>query len=138
LIKDILFRTLRNREQINYLIVGAWNTFFGYLTYYFLYNLLNKKINYIIILVPSNIIAITNAYICYKIFVFRSKGNFIKEYFRFYIVYGISLLLNFILLALFVEILAVTPLIAQAAITIITVSLSYIIHKKYTFRNDSL
>ncbi|OGC22182.1 hypothetical protein A3J90_02195 [candidate division WOR-1 bacterium RIFOXYC2_FULL_37_10] len=81
----------------------------------------------------SNIIGITNAYISYKFFVFRTRGNYLKEYLRFYIVYGFSMLFGFFLLPFSVEVLRVSPLIAQGIIIIITILISYIGHKNFSF-----
>lgn len=124
----------RHQEKINYLLVGGWNTVFGYLTFVVLYYLLHQQIHYLILLIISNILSITNAYIGYKIFVFRTKGNYLNEYLRFYVVYGLALLLNLILLPLVVELFKINPVIAQAIIMFINVVFSYLGHKNFSFR----
>ena len=124
----------KHKEKINYLIVGGWNTIFGYFTYFVLYKVFSADVNYILLLIPGNIIAITNAYICYKLFVFKTKGNYIKEYLRFYVVYGVTILMNFILLPFCVEIIHLEPLVAQGIIIFATVLLSYMGHKFFTFK----
>ena len=81
----------------------------------------------------SNILSITNAYIGYKIFVFKTKGNYLKEYLRFYAVYGVSILLNIVLLFLAVELLKANPVVAQAVVIWLTVIISYLGHKHFSF-----
>ena len=120
-------------EKINYVIAGGWNTLFGYGVYFLLYSLFHKQVNYIVLLIPTNIVAITNAYFCYKFFVFKTKGNYLKEYLKFYIVYGSALLLNFLLMPLFVEIFGIPPLVSQGVILFFTIIISYIGHKFFTF-----
>ena len=124
-------------EQIRYLMVGGWNTLFGYLVFVGLYFISKEFIHYVIILILSYIINITNAYLCYKFFVFKTKGNYLKEYFRFYLVYGTAFLINLALLPLFVELFKIHPLIIQAIITGFTVIISYFGHKYFSFKKSS-
>lgn len=121
-------------EQIHYLMVGGWNTLFGYLVFAGFFYMLKHRFHYEIIFIFSYIIGITNAYICYKFFVFKTKGGYLKEYLRFYLVYGSTLLINLLLLPFFVDILKIQPLVSQAIITIFTVIISYIAHKNFSFR----
>jgi len=122
-----------HHEKIRYLVAGAYNTIFGFLSFALLYLFFGKIIHYMILFFISNIIGITNAYISYKFFVFRTRGNYLKEYLRFYIVYGFSMLFGFFLLPFSVEVLRVSPLIAQGIIIIITILISYIGHKNFSF-----
>lgn len=123
----------KHKEKINYLIVGLWNTIFGYFAFVALYYLFATYINYLILLLISNVFSITNAYIGYKIFVFKTKGNYLKEYLKFYAVYGVSMLLNIILLFLAVELLKANPVVAQAVVIWLTVIISYLGHKHFSF-----
>lgn len=126
--------TGQHREMINYLLVGGWNTVFGYLAFLALYYLLSARMHYMILLVISGILSITNAYVGYKVFVFRTKGNYLKEYLRFYIVYGGAMALNFVLLPVAVEIFRLSPPIAQGGLTFINVIFSYFGHKNFSFK----
>jgi len=123
----------KHEEKIKYILIGVWNTFVGYLTFIALYYLLQKRLNYLIILVYSNIISITNSYLCYKFFVFKTKGNYCNEYLRFYLVYGASFLANMILMPVFVEIVRIKPIPAQGIILFFSVMFGYLGHKHYSF-----
>ena len=125
---------LRHKEKINYLLVGGWNTVFGYFVFVGLYYWLHNLVHYLLLLVISNILSITNAYIGYKIFVFKTKGNYLKEYLRFYLVYGAAIMLNFILLPITVELLRISPPIAQLLVMWFTIVVSYFGHKYFSFR----
>jgi len=126
-----------NKEEIRqivlYLIVGVWNTLFGIVVYAILYKFLHRYVNYLILMVPTNILAITNAYFCYKFFVFKTRGNYISEYLRCYIVYGGSIVLSFVLMFLLVSIFGLHPVLAQCLCVVIPTIFSYIGHKNFSF-----
>jgi putative flippase GtrA len=123
----------QHQEKISYLLVGGWNMVFGYFIFVLLYYLLATRVHYVILLALSNVLSITNAYIGYKVFVFKTKGNYWLEYSRFYIIYGSALLLNFIFLPLCVEYLMISPPVAQGGLMFISVIFSYYGHKKMSF-----
>lgn len=124
----------KHEQKIRYLIVGGWNTFFGYAVFAALYFWLAGSIHYLVILSISYILSITNAYIGYKFFVFRTKGNIVREYLRFYIVYGAAFLVNLAVLPLLVEIGDLNMYISQALVTMLTIIGSYILHKNFSFK----
>jgi putative flippase GtrA len=117
-----------------FLIAGVWNTVFGVGVYALLYELLHQWVNYLVLLVPANILAITNAYICYKLFVFKTRGNVMQEYFRFYVVYGGTMLLGFVMMFGLVSGLGLNPVLAQCVCVGVTVICSYFSHRGYSFR----
>jgi len=125
---------IKHREKLRFLVVAAWNTLFGYLLFLLLYFLFSSMIHYMIILVLCSVINITQNYLSYKFLVFKTKGNYLKEYFRFYMVYGVSLSLNMILLPVCVELLHIHPIIAQTLLTVLIVMISYVGHKNFSFR----
>ncbi|MEA3493989.1 MAG: GtrA family protein [Candidatus Margulisiibacteriota bacterium] len=124
----------KHREKINYILVGCYNTIFGYGTFVALYYLLHQRIHYLVLVVVAYVISITNAYIGYKIFVFRTEGNYLKEYLRFYVVYGFSLVPNLILLPFIVEIFKMSPVIGQAFVIAFSAVFNYMGHKHFSFR----
>lgn len=124
----------KHSEKIKFLIVGGWNTLFGYLIFIGLYYYFPIKMHYMLILVLSNILSITNAYISYKCLVFKTKGNYLAEYLRFYGVYGSVILLGLAMFPFMVEVLHFHPILAQTIMTIITVCISYFGHKHFSFK----
>jgi putative flippase GtrA len=124
----------QHEQKIRYLIIGGWNTLFGYSVFAGLYFWLSGSVHYLVILSLSYIISITNTYIGYKLFVFKTKGNILREYFRFYLVYGVSFVVNLASLPFLLEILHFNMYVAQALITIITVIGSYVLHKNFSFK----
>ncbi|MEI8246723.1 MAG: GtrA family protein [Lentisphaerota bacterium] len=119
---------------VRFLITGGWNTVFGILAYTVLYEWLKDSVNYLVLLIPANILAITNAYICHKLFVFKTRGNILREYFRFYVVYGGTALLGFVLMFILVDGFGFNPVAAQFLCVPIAIGLSYFSHRNYSFR----
>lgn len=121
-------------QVARFAVTGVWNTLFGILAYAALYEWLKDSVNYLVLLVPGNILAITNAFICHKLFVFKTRGNLLREYFRFYVVYGGTALLGFALMFILVDGFGFNPVLAQVLCVPIAVSLSYFSHRNYSFR----
>ncbi len=91
--------------------------------------------------VLSNLIAITVAFLGYKWFVFRTRGNYLMEWVRCVGVYGSTALLGLVGLPILVPILRVrlahperAPYIAAAILTVFTVIFSFFAHKNISFR----
>jgi putative flippase GtrA len=122
-----------NKKKIRYISVGIWNTVFSYAAFVFLYYLTNSWLHYMLVLVLSQVVGLTNAYVCYKLLVFKTKGNIIREYLRFYVVYGSTFIVNILLIGLFVEVLGINPVISQGVIAIIVVTMAYFGHSRFSF-----
>lgn len=114
-----------------YIIAGIWNTIFGYAIFALLFFFL--PVHYLVILCISHIISVTNAYISHSVFVFRVPGS-LRSYFRFHVVYAFAWVVNVVLLWALVEGAGLRVLIAQMIIAIVTVVVSYLGHKMYTFK----
>lgn len=127
---------VRHKQKIVYLLTGGWNTLFGYVSFVVLYRLLSQTFNYSLILTFSYILSITNSYVGYKLFVFKTKGNIVREYFRFYLVYGGAFIVNLILFPVLTGVLMVNAYLAQGIIVFMTVVSSYVFHNKFTFKDS--
>ena len=148
---------------VRYLLVGIWNTCFGWAVFVFFHHLLNDHFTHAYVLVQelalviANICSITNAYIGYKWVVFKTKGNYLREYLRFYVVYGVAALVNLALLPIVTAVLNrtlgghvyylltvlgkrlvlssdTTPDCAVALLTAFTVLASFFGHKHFSFK----
>ena len=128
-----MFKLLQ-KQSLRYLLAGGWNTVFGYGISVALYTALSHKLHVVVIAVIANILAITMSFLTYKIFVFKTTGNWLNEYGRSYLVYGSMALLSIVLLWALVDYLGVDIWYAQALVIILTVGVSYLGHKFFTFR----
>jgi|SRR5664280_414432 len=130
-------RLVRYREQILYLVVGGWNTLFGYLSFVALYYFLHTRLPVVAILIISYALSIANAYVCYRYIVFRSRGSVLREMPRFASVYLVALAVNLVVLPLALRRLPLSAYSVQALFTLAVVLLSYFGHKHVSFRGGS-
>lgn len=81
---------------IRYLVAGVCNTLFGYGCFAFFTMLLTPLIpyGYMVASVLANLLAITFSFLGYKWFVFKTHGNYLKEWVRCLGVYTASMLLS--------------------------------------------
>ena len=115
-----------------YLVVGGWNTVFGIAVYTALVLLFGER-HYLLLGIPANVLAITNAFLCYKYIVFRSKGPFWQEYLKCYIVYGGMALVGMAEMYLLVDCCRIPPIYANIAATFLNIAISYFGHKYFSF-----
>src|ERR1700674_2234048 len=73
-----------------YLLVGLGNTVFGYATFAFFTAILDRYVpqSYMLASVLASVLNITVAFLGYKWFVFKTKGNYLREWGRCVGVYG--------------------------------------------------
>jgi putative flippase GtrA len=93
-------------QFVRYLCVGAFNTVFGYITFAIALTLLNgilpQRFVYLTVVVASVLstpVNITVAYFGYKVFVFKTRGNYLLEWLKAFAVYGTSMIPGLILLS---------------------------------------
>lgn len=126
-----------------YMLVGLWNTLFGYGAYALLTALLAPVVPHSYI--PASIFAaplnMTVAYLGYKWFVFKTHGNYLREWSRCIVVYGSAMVLGIIMLPLVVFLIRMStgldrsaPYIAGALLMGFTVIYSFLGHKNFSFR----
>jgi putative flippase GtrA len=132
---------------VRYILVGGFNTLFGYglfaLLTWFFRGLGSYSYMYSALL--ANVIAISVAFLGYKWFVFRTRGNYLVEYIRCFGVYGSSTLIGLACLPILVSILRRylhhpqrAPYIAAALLTVVTVLFSFLGHKNISFRQKQV
>ena len=126
-----------------YLFVGVWNTFFGYGLYALLTATLAPLVphSYILASIIAAPLNITVSYFGYKLFVFNTTGNYLREWARCMLVYGSSMALGIILLPPVVFLVRwgsgldrSAPYIGGALVMGFGVIYSFVGHKKFSFR----
>jgi putative flippase GtrA len=123
----------RRREQLLYLVVGGWNTVFGYGVWALMQYLLGGHLHYLVVVLLAWPIAVLNAYLGYRYIVFRSRGPVLRELPRFSLVYVATLVVNLILLPIALTVLPFNIYVVQALLTCIVVVCSYLAHKYFSF-----
>jgi glycosyltransferase involved in cell wall biosynthesis len=136
IIYHVLFDAEMHR-RMRYLVVGGWNTLFGYLAFTFLYFFLHPFLSDPPILVLSYVPAILNAYFGYKRVVFRTDASFIREFPRFAVVYVVALAANILVLPWLKAALGGSAYLGQAAFTVVLVVCTYIVNQRFSFRKKA-
>jgi putative flippase GtrA len=126
---------LADKQFVRYLAVGAFNTAFGYGLFAALFAGLHGCVPeaHMIVFIISNVIAVAVAFLGYRYLVFRSRGPFVSELLRCYLVYSTSFFLGAALLYILVDRAGLNVYFAQAIITLITIVASFLGHRHFTF-----
>src|ERR1035437_824840 len=97
---ELLTKHVPPGQFVRYLVTGVWNTLFGYGTFALFTLLLTPlgRQSYILAVIPSTMINITVSFLGYKWFVFKTKGNYLREWCRCVGVYSSSMALSMVLL----------------------------------------
>tara|TARA_B100001059_G_C17642130_1_gene479985 strand:- start:220 stop:621 length:402 start_codon:yes stop_codon:yes gene_type:complete len=130
-----LFLNFLNKIPKKFLIIGSINTLFGYFIGLINYFLFYKFIGIIGVGILNNVISITFSFIMFKLYVFQTKKtNWIVEYIRSYVVYGIGALIGIFTLWITISFLKINIYFAQGISMMATVLISFFGHKKFTFQ----
>ena len=139
--KNNLLSLIKSKTEIRFLLVGSWNTLFGYLVFLLFLFLLEKIFNnerqiYSLSLAFSHLISVINSFIFHKVvtFVSKQKGlELVYEFSRFFNSYIITFLLNLSLISIQVELLSLNPRIAGAISLPIVTVVTFFLLSKYAF-----
>jgi putative flippase GtrA len=132
---------IRHKVKLKFLAVGMWNTLFGLAIFAALYQLTRRLFSidyfsYTLSQVVSTILAIINAYICHKYITFQSRTTgkkMILEFLRFSTTYFAVFVLGLIIMPFLIEILKMTPIVANLVFNIIVIITSYFGHSRFSF-----
>lgn len=137
-------------QLLRYLAVGVWNTLFGYACFFVFTRLFlhlepgQPSLMASAAVVASTFINITVSFFGYKLFVFRSSGNWVHEYLRSFIVYLPTMAIGAVAIAPLTaglehveRVRSWAPYIAGALIQGVTVIVSFFGHKRITFQQKS-
>lgn len=120
-------------KGVRFLAVGALNTAFAYAISTALYYALTPRLHIVAIGAIANVVCITESFVAYKLFVFRSQGHWLREYLRCYVVYGGNALIGISGLWLLVDVVGIAFWIAQGLLMIVGIAVSYAGHDRFTF-----
>ncbi len=129
-----------------YLLVGFGNTVVGYSTFAAFTWLIDPVVphGYLVASAASNLFTITTAFLAYKWLVFKTRGNYLREWLKCFAVYGSSMLLNLALLPIVVggirhatHFQRQAPFIAGALLIGFGVVYNFWGHKNFSFRTSA-
>jgi putative flippase GtrA len=126
----------RRREQLLYLVVGGWNTVFGYAVWALMQYALGGYVPYLIVPVLAWPFGVINAYLGYRYIVFCSREPIRSELPRFSVVYLATLAVTLALLPIGLKVLPFNIYLVQASLLALIVACSYLGHKYFSFRSS--
>ena len=142
------FRKLMPEQTFRYAVCGGANTVLGLLIYFISYQYIFKKENFdfgffafkphIAALFVSFCINFVIGFTLMKFVVFvdsNLKGRI--QLFRYFLAFSFNLVINYLLLKLFVELLHMNALISQFITTCIVVAISYLSQKHFSFKTKA-
>lgn len=126
--------TERHGRKVRFVLVGGLNTLVGLLAYPLLFfSLKPLGLGYLRVLVISQLLCTTFSYLTNKFFVFKTQGNYSKEFLKFVSFHGIYFVMNLVVLWLLVDQMAFSPVWSQLGFASLVIVTSYIWHSKITF-----
>lgn len=129
----------KNREMIDYLVVGGLTTVVSYVSYAFVSRILNCDFKLSTII--SWVCAVLFAFFANKIIVFKSKTQnkrqLFLEVFNFFKFRILSLFIDMALMIILVDFLSINDLIAKFLVQFIIVAVNYIFSKFFIFNKKA-
>lgn len=122
-------------EQIRFVLVGGYNALISYLLYAGILWFTNERSPQLALLISFLISTIHN-FFTQKIYVFGTKGNYLKEYPKCFTTWSIGYFINMSLLALFTKIFNINPYLAEFFAMALTGVNTYIMLKYFAFRKQ--
>ena len=126
--------SVNQQQKLLFLVVGGYNTVFGYLLFCLLQIGLQDRLHYLTILTISHFLSVINSFLSFKIFVFKTKNNWLFEYCKANLVYLFYLANNFWLLWLLVDIFHCNKFLAQLLCIVILTIITYFLHKNFVYK----
>lgn len=124
-------------EQLRFLVVGSLNTALGFGLFVLMQFLLGQLIGEVAVLLIAHLLASTVAFALHRRITFRVTGNVVKDYARFQMVFIVPISINLVLLPILTRVAGVNVYLAQALITVVSVTVSYFGHKYFSFRRKN-
>lgn len=126
-------RALLRRTETRFLIVGAWNTLFGYLAFLAVYALADGHLSHAMVLTIAYAISVVQSFVMQRMFVFGTEGHPGRQLFRFVLVNTVIFVSNLIFLPLATRATGLPVPLVQAVFVFGSTVISYLAHKLYSF-----
>lgn len=140
-----IFKRYMPLQFFRYGVTGVANLVFDWVLYFLIYNfILQQQMLHLGIFTLSSHIAsfaikfpivLLSGFLLQKYVTFSEsdlRGH--RQLFRYLIVYGVNILINYFGLKLFVDLMHIFPSISNMIVSVITVFVSYFLQKSYTFK----
>lgn len=122
---------------LRFLVVGGFNTAFGFVCFVVLHLTVGQAVHYLGVLLLAHLLSVAVAFVLYRTLVFKVHGRLLGDLWRFWSVYLVALAVNGAALPLLVELIGLPVLVAQGAVLLGTVVLSFVGHSRFSFRRSA-
>jgi putative flippase GtrA len=123
-------------EHVWFVIVGGYNTAFGFAAFA-AFHFLFSDLHYLGVLLLAHVVSVINAFFAYRLLVFKVRGNVLRDLMRFWTVYLGALAINAAALPVLVDVIGLHVLVSQALVVFVTALVSYVGHKRFSFKRDA-
>ena len=136
----VSIETLRkdNWKMLRFLVVGGWNTFFGWGLFSLLWIVWGTPENYVFLAIGSHFTAVTQAYFLYSRHVFFSEASTVEQKFNEFIKFNLSYIgsldIGISTLWFLVDRIGIHPIAAQGITLAIGSVISFFAHDKFSFK----
>lgn len=126
---------VKGQRPLRFVLAGAVNTAVG-LSFYpaLLWAVPLLRTHYLVALGIAQAVCLCLAYVVYKLAVFRTRGNVLREFAKFSSFYLFNYAANWAALPMLVEFGRIPPAIAQLGFNAVVIVGSYFWHSRVTFR----
>jgi putative flippase GtrA len=121
-------------DKIRYLLTGGLNTLAGYGVCLAVYALLGRHLHVVPIGLICNVLVISLNFLTYKLLVFRTRGDWLREYLRCYVVYGASSAIGIVGVWVLVDGLGMAFRMAVALTMSVAIVFSWFGHSRFTYK----
>jgi len=129
----------RHSEKLRFLFVGGWNTVFATGVLWLLDSFIPYDAHSLVqkeaVLVLSWVISVTQNFFTFKLLVFRTEGNWLKEYARMYVTYAATFVVQSLIVLALSTWLGWSLFWSSIPTLVLVTITSYFGHKYFTFRN---
>ena len=119
-------------QKIRFLLTGGFNTAISYLLFLLLFE--GCRIDYNPALIIQYIISVNLSILTMRYYVFASRSNFMREYFKAWGAYLLILLFNLLWLNITDIFFKIYPAASQLVYIILATIITYLVHKHFSFR----
>ncbi len=123
-------------DKIRFLIIGAFNAAVSY-CFYAVFCLILGAAHYQVALILAWILSSGISFTAQKYLVFKTKGNWLKEYSKCCLTWFLSYVLNALFLEICISFLHINVYIAQIISTFSVALFTYILFKRFAFKSPS-
>lgn len=123
-----------SHRPLRFLVAGLWNTAFGY-GIYLLCDAAVRTLggHYVLALFPAQVLAVANAYVVHRAFVFSDSPAGLFAFLRYNLVYWTTFAANLVFLPMVVETTRLDPRLVQAAFILGAAVTTYVAHRLFSF-----